>query len=139
MCLFYRQICCYCSLQGHAEVHRACFGFAGVLPLQKGLHILEELMSLVLVLDPDTWVPLLSEQGLGWLAEVVSHRWNELPSRNPITHTHRALISERKASAQPCLYMSSCKCWEVSVDFFQRLHERRFGIYKATRLMHVFV
>lgn len=79
MRLFYRQICYYCSLQGHATVHRSSFGFAGVPPLQKGLFLLEELISLMLVLGPNAWVPLLSEKVLGWLAEVVSRRWNELP------------------------------------------------------------
>lgn len=60
-------------------MHRSSFGFAGVPPLQKGLFLLEELISLMLVLGPNAWVPLLSEKVLGWLAEVVSRRWNELP------------------------------------------------------------
>lgn len=49
MFLFYRQICYYCSLQGHATVHGGCFGFAGVLLLQKGFPLLEELIPLTLV------------------------------------------------------------------------------------------
>ena len=102
-------------------MHRSSFGFADVLPIQKGLSLLEELISPMLVLGPNTWVPLLSEKVLDWLAEVVSHRWNELPSRHPTTRTHRALICEMKARAQPFLHMSSCKCWDVSVDFFRRL------------------
>lgn len=64
-------------------MHGSSFGFAGVLPLQKGFSVLEELISLMLVLGPNTLVPLLSEEVLGWLAEIVSHKWKKLPSGNP--------------------------------------------------------
>jgi len=59
-------------LQGHAGVHRGSFGFPEVLPLQKELSLLEELISLMLVLGPNTWVPLLGEKVLHGLPEMVS-------------------------------------------------------------------
>lgn len=88
-------------------------------------------------LSPSTWVPRLSEELLGWAAEMVSHRWKDLPSGR---NTQRMLlICEMKARAQLFLYMSSCIYWEVSLDFFQRLCELHFGIYKTTSLMYVFM
>jgi len=53
-------------------VHRGSFGFPEVLPLQKELSLLEELISLMLVLGPNTWVPLLGEKVLHGLPEMVS-------------------------------------------------------------------
>lgn len=77
---------------------------------------------------------MLSEKVLGCLAEMVSHRWNKLFRQSHQNHTNVV-----KGKVELFLYMSSCKHWEVSVDFFQRLCELCFGIYKATRLMPVFM
>lgn len=135
MCLFCRHICYYRSLQGHAAVYRSSFDFAGVLPLQKGLSLLKSWSQLCL--SPNISVPPLSEEVMGWAAEGTSHRWNGLPSG---MSSHRMpLICAMKARTQLFLFMSSCICWEVSLDFSQRLCELHFGIYKATSLMHVFM
>lgn len=132
LCLFCRHICYYCSLQGHTAIYRSSFDFAGALPLQKGLSLLKSWSHLCL--SPNTWVPPLSEEVLGWAADMVSHRWNELPT-GMSTH-RRLLICEMKAKAQLFLYMSSCICWEVSPDFFQRLCELRLQNNKSGACVH---
>lgn len=129
MCFFCRHIWFYCSLQGHAAVYRRSFDFAGVLPLQKGLCLLESWSQLCL--SPNTWVSPLSEDVLGWATEVVSHRWNELPSG---MSTHRMpLICEMKARAQLFLYMSSFIYWEVSLDFFPKTVWTAFWHFQSNK------
>lgn len=47
------------------------------------------------------WVPLLSEKVLGWLAEMVSHRWN-VHTIPPPTHTELWSVKRRRGHSHFC-------------------------------------
>lgn len=129
MCLFCRRICYYCSLQGHTAIYRSSFDFAGVLPLQNGLSLLKSWSHLCLI--PNTWVPPLSEEVLGWAADRVAHRWNELPTEGFY------LWNEGKGTAIS-VHVQLYRLESLS-GFFPKTVWTAFGIYKATSLVHVFM